>query len=175
MRVASPVRLRRSLLVLGAFLLTGVVGCGSGKGSVSGKVTLDGKPLPAGNISFLGPKGQAVTADIKDGQYTASNVPTGDVKVTVQTSSIKTEADSLLASSRNSSVGRNPATSKLPAGVKEHVQAEVARNADMAKRGKELLSRYRPLPDKYSKPDTSGLHVAVNRGENSFDVPLTSR
>ena len=176
MCIASSVPVRRSLFLLGALLLTGAVGCGgSGKGTVTGKVTLDGKPLPAGKISFVGASGKAATADISDGQYTATNVPTGDVKVTVQTSPIKQEADRLLASGRYSSAGRSrvPA-SKLPANVREHVQEEAARNAEMLKKGKELLARYRPVPDKYGKPDSSGLHVSVTRGENSFDVPLTS-
>ena len=176
MCVRSSVPVRRSLLVLGALLLAGAVGCGGGKGTVSGKVTLDGKPLPAGKISFVGANGKATTADITDGQYTASNVPTGDVKVTVQTNSIKQEADSLLASNRYGSVGSRPAArSKLPANVKEHLQEEAARNAEMLKRGKELLARYRPVPGKYGKPDSSGLQVSVTRGDNSFDVPLTSR
>jgi hypothetical protein len=162
--------------VFGALLLTAAVGCGSGKGTVSGKVTLDGKPLPAGQISFVGAHGQTATADIKDGQYTVSNVPTGDVKVTVQTSSIKQQAETLLASSRyGSSKTRAAAARKLPADIKEQLQAEATRNAEMVKRGKELLAKYRPVPDKYAKPDSSGLHVSVSRGDISYDVPLASR
>jgi hypothetical protein len=176
MRAASLRSSRRSLSVFGALLLVAAVGCGSGKGTVSGQVTLDGKPLPAGKISFLGSHGQSATADITDGQYTVSNVPTGEVKVTVQTGSLKQQADNLLASSRYGSSNRRSAaaTSKLPANVKEQLQAEAARNAEMAKSGKRLLAKYRPLPDKYSKPDSSGLRASVSRGDNSFDVPLTT-
>jgi hypothetical protein len=56
-------------------LLGGLVGCNSDNLShVSGKVTFNGKPVPAGKVYILpdgakGNSGQSGFADIKDGQY----------------------------------------------------------------------------------------------------------
>jgi hypothetical protein len=56
-----------------------VAGCGSGgRGTVSGKVSYQGKPLTGGLVTFNNPGGVAkvVTAEIQgDGSYKATNVP----------------------------------------------------------------------------------------------------
>jgi hypothetical protein len=70
----------------GVFLaaLLVLVGCGEKTTTVSGTVTLDGKPLPEGAISFFPKDGQAPTAGstIKDGQYSAKLSPC-PMKVTI--------------------------------------------------------------------------------------------
>jgi hypothetical protein len=62
-------------------LLAGA-GCSGGAGSVSGTVTLNGEPLKEGVVRFVPADGtgQTVTADIKDGKFTA-DVPPGDMRV----------------------------------------------------------------------------------------------
>lgn len=51
------------------------------KGTVTGKVTLDGKPLPTGVIRLATPDGKAgVSAKIKDGKYEIA-APVGEMKV----------------------------------------------------------------------------------------------
>ena len=71
-RLASPSRLFPALLCLLP------LGCGGdGTHRVSGKVTFQGKPVPAGKIYFIpdgskGNKGPTGYADIKDGQYDTS-------------------------------------------------------------------------------------------------------
>lgn len=53
-------------------------------GTVSGKVTYKGKPLPAGTVKFHSAKGKAVSATIQeDGTYRAKGVPAGDARLTV--------------------------------------------------------------------------------------------
>jgi hypothetical protein len=60
---------------------------------VEGKVTYKGKPLPAGTIAFHPAKGKPVKAVIKeDGSYTAKDVPVGQVRVTIETESVKKAA-----------------------------------------------------------------------------------
>lgn len=53
--------------------LVGHVGCGSGgpeTATVSGKVTLDGQPVPKGTISFVPQRGKSVRASIgEDGTF----------------------------------------------------------------------------------------------------------
>jgi len=60
-----------------ALLVPLAVGCGKGKGKVSGTVTLDGQPLPAGTINFLPSKGTGAGGSIEDGKYSIDNVPAG--------------------------------------------------------------------------------------------------
>jgi len=69
-------------------LLVGTVsGCGKQTGSVSGKVTLNGKALPGGYVNF---QSEAAGATAKssaiqpDGGYSVSGLPVGPVKITVQ-------------------------------------------------------------------------------------------
>jgi hypothetical protein len=54
-------------------LLLAVTGCGSGEATVSGTITLDGKPLEDGNIAFRPLPALAATeaigGPIKDGKY----------------------------------------------------------------------------------------------------------
>jgi len=65
----------------------GVSGCWSGLGyptaTVEGEVTVDGKPIPHGTMTFtpLQIAGEAVTAEIDNGRYTATGVPAGRVRV----------------------------------------------------------------------------------------------
>lgn len=60
--------------LIGAALLLALIGCGRSPYKLSGSVTYDGKPVPAGEIVFMpdpgeGNRGPGVLADIKDGRY----------------------------------------------------------------------------------------------------------
>jgi hypothetical protein len=132
-------------------LLLLATGC-SGRGDVAGKVSLDGKPLPAGTIIFQSGK-RAVSADIKDGEYTATGVPAGDVKVAVETGSIKAKAE------------------MLGAGVK--MTGKEA--GPQAQKAKELLAKYLHIPERYADPNKSGLTAKVNSGSNQKNFDLTSK
>jgi hypothetical protein len=76
-----------------------VFGCGkrtptieANRGSVTGIVSLDGKPLRGGNISFISVTDPAVrkTCTIgPDGSFSVPNAPLGDVLVSVETESEK--------------------------------------------------------------------------------------
>src|SRR4051812_45665982 len=63
-----------------------LAGCAkkSNRGTVTGKVTLDGQPLASGVIRFVPSDGQTATADsmITDGKFSAS-VPPGDKKISI--------------------------------------------------------------------------------------------
>jgi hypothetical protein len=66
--------------------LVALSGCERGRGDVSGTVTLNGKPLPGGMVTFVADNGQAEAARIgEDGKYTISNVPAGPARITVVT------------------------------------------------------------------------------------------
>jgi hypothetical protein len=80
---------RSGWIHLGLFaVLTGLtaIGCSASvpKGKITGTVTYEGKPLESGVITFMPAKtGLSVSAEITNGQYTASEVPQGELYVTV--------------------------------------------------------------------------------------------
>jgi hypothetical protein len=72
-----------SSLMAGGLVL-GFAGCDNGPSIVSGTVTLDGKPLKQGAISFIPTAGDAPTAGggIRDGAYTVE-APAGAKRVEI--------------------------------------------------------------------------------------------
>ncbi len=94
--------LRRGSLFAGSLALSlaaaSLCGCGSGSGkgaTVSGKVTYLGKEVTGGTIKFHPSGGGAPlqAAINRDGTYSFVNAPVGQVKVTVETESIKPPAN----------------------------------------------------------------------------------
>jgi hypothetical protein len=66
-----------------------VGGCGAKTGTVSGKVTYKGEPVPGGFINFLpqtGPdQGRVFSSTIDEsGSYQVAGVPVGPVKIIIQ-------------------------------------------------------------------------------------------
>lgn len=84
----NPGKLRsfRVALVAVAALLVGIPACSDGpaRGTVVGKVTLDGQPVESGAIRFAAVDGLSPTAgaQIKDGAFKAE-VPVGEVKIEI--------------------------------------------------------------------------------------------
>lgn len=65
----------------------------AGAGSVTGKVTYKGKPLPGGTVTLTGKDGKAVSgAIVEDGSYTVRAVKPGTYTMTVDTSAAKGKA-----------------------------------------------------------------------------------
>jgi hypothetical protein len=67
----------------GLFLLSATPALGD-DGKVAGRVTFEGKPLPAGKITFHFDNGQFVGSRIKDAKYAVDRVPVGTWKVTIE-------------------------------------------------------------------------------------------
>ena len=70
-------------------MLLSSTGCNQGipRAEVHGKVTLDGKPIPNGNIRFVPTSGPVWSARIKDGNYATAGtkgVPVGKLRVEIQ-------------------------------------------------------------------------------------------
>jgi len=76
---ASPDALRPFLLIF----LAALAGCGDGKSTVSGTVTLDGQPVPSGSIAFVKQEGGSLVREgavISGGKFEAA-VPPGTYKL----------------------------------------------------------------------------------------------
>jgi hypothetical protein len=136
---------RRRGLGLVLLALT-AVGCGGGKGTVSGQVRFRGQPLPSGRVTFVCEGGDrpVLTADVRDGTYTISGAPVGPVKIAVATYQVKTTP-----------VPNMPRDVLPPGG------------GPAAPPGK-----YVAIPARYADPERSGLSSTVRRGDQSHDIDL---
>jgi hypothetical protein len=87
MRQSSGFACRLLCCFVLSLLFVTASGCGQKTGTVSGKVTYQGKALPGGNVNFLSEGQGAVfkTSKIEsDGSYSVSGIPVGPAKITVQ-------------------------------------------------------------------------------------------
>jgi hypothetical protein len=123
-----------------------VTGCGSGVGSVTGKVTYGGQPLPSGTVIFHAPDGRTGHSAIgQDGSYEIRDVPVGTVRVSVQ-------SHSRIPDGLSKAAMRDPdfkAPKTLPQGLR-------------------LVN----IPQRYGNPSRSGLRYAVISGRQTYDITL---
>lgn len=134
-----------------AALLAAALGCSGGKSgpgsvgpttTVTGKVTVGGKPLTGGMIAFhsAGDMSKNSSGAIKgDGTYEVTGVPPGECKVAIDNSSLK-----------------NAPT--------------VAGGADVP--GMAGATKYMPIDAKYAKPESSGLTATVKGEKDTADFDL---
>ena len=145
-----------TLLALPALALL-AAGCGGGKGTVTGEVTYDGKPIPWGRITFLGQEGKKVprSAWIINGQYTIKDCPTGPVKISVEP---------LEARAAPKDVG------KMAEMAKEHGHVDPPPEVIGKK-----LDIPRDVIERYGNPETSGLEYTVESGDNTNNIELKKK
>jgi hypothetical protein len=154
----------RTTLLMALLVLGPLAGCTPGDplnrgGSLSGKVTIDGEPVTAGNLLLISEDGNWTgTAPLRgDGTYTVKEPPLGNVKVAVQTELYR---DRRVPTQYPSAKGKD----KLPGSGGMSLP-------DPSVRG--LV--YKEIPEKYEKPETSGLTCVVQRGHQQHDFPLTAK
>lgn len=133
----------RSAWILAAVLVA--AGCGAPTGTLTGKVTYDGKPVAGGAVSFCPVKdGRPYHGPIdKDGNYTVTGVPLGEALVCLSPSPDFSPAVAMEKS------GKRTEADGSASGVPQ-----------------------RPFPAKYEDPRTSGFKVTVKAGDNPFDIPM---
>ena len=137
-------------------LVLAMMGCGgdSKAGAVTGVVTLDGKTVTEGEVTFTPMKtGQPQTSAIQpDGSYRLENLPAGDAIVTV----------------KGPQSGADNTVSARMKGIKESVAA----GKGSGKPAAAAPPKGESLPAKYADGATSDLRYTVKSGENKFDIPL---
>jgi hypothetical protein len=154
-------------------LLLVVVGCGpsnpNAPGSVSGQVIYKGEALTAGTVGFHNKDKGLFGATIRpDGTFVATDIPTGEMVVTVETESA------------NPNQGKGPieykggfgggAEGKYGKGGKGQQQgSKKAAQSSPAPEGanKETASgKYVKIPAKYADPAKSDLKLTIKAGKN---------
>jgi len=129
-----------------AVLALGLCGCG-GAGRVSGTVTRDGQPVRSGVITFVSKdgKGTALASIKKDGTYTAASVPVGDASVILVNAMEEPDFTAPVSASEAAKPsGKRAAPPKAPMVI----------------------------PEKFGKPETSGLTLTVRSGDNPYDIDV---
>jgi len=140
-------------------LLLLLAGCSS-KGTVTGKITYQGKPLPLGIVTFVPEQGGGgFTSDIRDGEYKITKIPSGPAKIAIMLSSsgpplkymrmMQPPAEVLEKAAPGKSVEEPTKPSPVPQGA--------------------------PLPEKFKNPDTSGLTYTVKSGSQVHDIDLPAK
>lgn len=136
---------RVSLLSIVLSILPLAIGCGGpAKSTVSGKVTYQGKAMPAGFVTFVPANGAPLHAEIQsDGSYRLNNVPLGTVKIAVKPQE-----------------GQEMPTA-MPRDPKNYGKFKAA-----------ATERKSSIPDKYTDPEQSGLTYTVTQGSQQHDIDL---
>jgi hypothetical protein len=148
-------------LLLPLFL---VIASGCNKGNpnapaeLHGTVTYKGSPVTAGYVTFYAPNDSGVySIPIKpDGTYSQTDVPAGDMTITVETESA------------------NP-NKKKPSeygGGRGGAQT-VSPKPDNAGAGSSPAGDYVKIPAKYADRKKSGLSYTVTNGKQKHDIELT--
>ncbi len=145
--------------------LTLVIGCGpdyKARANVKGKVSIGKKPLTSGTVMFHGKNGITSTASIKpNGDYEMTDAPIGEVTITVEVAGLPMDPSvRARMKAKAGDFGKGVEGSKNPEGG-EGI-------ALMPEMPKEIV----PIPEKFSKPDTSGLKYNVEKGEHTHDIEL---
>jgi len=160
-------RLRAWLAAAGLLLC---VGCGSGKGDITGEVTYNDEPLSLGRITFVSEVGrrESFSAFIIRGKYTIKGFPSGPVKVSIESVEPPSKEKLKAAKEESSSSEKRPSPG---AGMAAHMKVpdELKEMAD----GPPL--KYMKIPLFYANPETSKLTYTVERGEQTQNFALKAK
>jgi hypothetical protein len=152
-------RLLIRLVPAAAFLL---LGCGRGRGDITGEVSYKGEPISVGRITFLSQVGnqEVKSVHIIRGKYTITGFPVGPAKICVE--SMEPPDKEILENTKKLNI---PAAG----GMKEHMKGLPPELVEMAA-GPPL--KYIPIPLAYANPESSRLTYEVKPGAQTYDIPL---
>jgi hypothetical protein len=143
-------------------LVLASVGCGS-KGTVSGKITYNGTPLPSGTVTFVPEKGEVVTAVIVDGKYTAQKVPTGPAKILVT---------SVPANEGRASFGNQGKNAMINNMKNIPEDAPIPPEARKSLAGGNPARNGLKIPTRYNDSEKTDLKYTVKSGSQDHDIEL---
>ena len=178
-------------LVVGVFLSAVLVigaGCGGAdyksRGTVTGKVSVNGKNLTVGSVMFINKEGVTGSASIDpSGNYTMPDAPVGECQVTVSVPKLPMDPN---VKGRLTGKGSGP---KMPPPLRDPNKAPKEEPKVEAKDAKESGDPAAPnmpsvsgsvvpktvvqIDDKYSKAESSGLTFKVEKNQShTFNIEL---
>ncbi len=139
-------------LTLGAVL---AAGCGPSTSTVKGTVKYNGNLVKGGRVSLYDSDNHGYNGDInEDGTYRITNVPSGEVKMTVDTSSFKPPPNGPRGTASQPQGGPQP----------PGMAYKGAGGNDPA--------RYVEIPPIYADPGKTPLKFTVKAGDNTYDPEI---
>ena len=161
-------------------------GCGPSKGTLKGKVTLDGVALKGGQVNFFNKTagGRGATVEInEDGTYSIPLIFGGDYTISVDTEYLKPKSGPNMGPNSGSmpkgmgmpkGAGMSPPGSKvnIPKDIeKDYAKHDVPQGYVMANPN-DNLKKYVKLPSKYADDKQSGLTYTHAGGDQTHDIAL---
>jgi hypothetical protein len=129
-------------------------GCGKATATVSGSVSLDGKPVKYGSVLLVTEDRSSFSIPIQpDGTYKFEKVPFGTARVAVN--------------SPDPREVEGPAAFTAPDRAKALAKGPKAAPVDS--------KGWFPIPDLYNRPDRSGLSLTVDNVNTTFDIRMKSQ
>jgi hypothetical protein len=130
---------------------------------VSGTVKYKDQLVKGGKVEFQAHDGGKYSAPITpQGTYTMTDLPVGEVVVTVETESVKPNQRIPVYGAGQGAGGRGT----QGGGARGQMQPPPA-NAPPAQTGE-----YVEIPKKYADPKTTTLKTSLNKGDNKYDIVL---
>jgi hypothetical protein len=162
----SLIRRQPAGLIPLAALAVSLAGCGPKQAAITGRVLLDGKPLPGGRVTFR-PENSAfssVSAELNEqGQYEAVLLPVGTVHVTVDNRELEPRPPRSSISS---------ALPNLPPELKSKIGSGPPRSAPTTPKSP---GRYVKIPERYYLTESEELDFTVDGNtQQQHDVELKS-
>lgn len=151
-----------------------IAGCSSGKSApakLSGVVTYKGAPVTGGVLAFHSKDGVYPATLSPDGTYSAVDLPTGEMVVTVDTEVLNPNIKQQTYSGQGSGPGAMyggaaGGPSPAPKGAKQEL-SPVPEGAQQSS-----SSTYVKIPRNYADKDKSPLKVNVERGSQTINLEL---
>ncbi|MFL5242269.1 MAG: hypothetical protein ACJ8FY_09190 [Gemmataceae bacterium] len=129
---------------------------------VSGKVTYKGDPIPAGSITFHMPDGGIFSYPIRNGTYSGTDLPAGEMIVTIETESANKEGRPKATYGRGGGSGGG-----------EDYKARMQKMGKVPETAEAGTGEYVKIPSKYGVKDKSPLRANLTKGKNTNDFDLT--
>ena len=154
-----------------------IAGCGQSKATVSGKISLKGKALNGGFITFHGDSGrQSFSSQIDEaGSYKIDSALSGTYRISITTVQSTTMGPDMMAMKMKMGGGKSP----LPGGggALKGVKNEPPKGAVLPQ-GYEMSTpsdgtkKITIVPEQYSDCEKSGLTATLNAGDNVHNIEL---
>ncbi|HEV3440232.1 MAG TPA: carboxypeptidase-like regulatory domain-containing protein [Gemmata sp.] len=161
--VKPAIRLAGCFSLLG--LLTLIGGCSKNPQSVdhaevSGKVLIEGKPVPGGQVSFVAVNGGfAASGNIDENGNYQIKAPVGEVIITVN--------NSMLQPRRGAPSKGPPAPKELPHPKQSGVDEQPTKEQPMK-------GHWVSIPSRYTDSSSSDLKYTVKPGPQTYDIGLSA-
>jgi hypothetical protein len=161
-------------------------GCGDKKktgATLTGPITLDGKPVLIGTVHVVGADGKEAMGGAEDGKYTVENAPLGSVKVFVTFPDFSmmqggnvpgppkdVDTKDMMKDQRQKFIDSYPDMSKMK---DKHQPKEASQlSEENVKKAQERMKSVEGLPEKYTKSDQTPFQANIEKGENTLEMKM---